>query len=79
MIKTIKTTTETTIETELTDEDIINLIKSSKDYANCFEEDGKFNVTVRMPSGGDYSGMSLDIGQDVNIIVVQTSHKESEE
>lgn len=79
MIKTVKTTTETTIETELTGEDIINLLKSDEDYADCFEKDGKFSIIVKVPSGGDYSGMSLDIGRDVNITVVQISRKESEE
>ena len=81
MIKTVKTTIETTIETNLTGENIVALIKSNKDYADCFEKGGKFTVIVKIPSGGDYSGLDLIIGEDVDVIVTQiaTAQKKSEE
>ena len=69
-----KTSTSIEIELSLTGEDIISLLKKSKDYADCFEEDGLFHITITVPSGGDYSGLELIIGQDVDVIVKQTAN-----
>ena len=66
-------TTKSTITTNLTGDDIVALIKECPSMAACFEKKGTFKTTVQVPTGGDYSGMELVIGEDVDIIVTQIS------
>lgn len=63
-----KVTTQTTVVTELTlvGDDIIDMLRVK--YPDVFKEGRAMSVTFRVPSGGDYSGLTLDI-DDVNPII----------
>jgi len=67
-----RTTTHTTVvhELELTQEEILDMLKVR--YPDQFKEGRAMSVTFRVPSGGDYSGLTLDIDKDTPIIARAT-------
>ena len=68
--KQTKIATQETISTSLDADDIVALIREV--MPDCFDKGGKFTISVTVPSGGDYSGTKLIIGEDIEIDVVQT-------
>ena len=71
---TVNTTTE--FKLELTSSDIIRMLKETNPDLGV---DIHATVAVKVPSGGDYSGCSLDIGHDNPLLVRWTTYKVSTE
>lgn len=68
--------TEKTTTIKLTKEDILELLKASAiiKTASTF-----INVRFDVPTGGDYSGMSVEIDKDNPVVVTYTETSFSEE
>lgn len=61
---------------EITDKDLLELLQTK--YELGIEKDSEVRMFVKVPGGGDWSNMELDIGSDVNLqLVVKTRRFES--
>jgi hypothetical protein len=64
-IKPVAVETVHTWSLKLTGDDILSILRK-RGYA---VPDGLATVTVMVPGGGDYSGMSLDIDEDCPVVI----------
>jgi len=62
MIIKIRTETEDTIFLKLTSVDILEILKEK--YPDYFQTGRQMTVRFLVPTGGDYSGIALDIDKD---------------
>lgn len=65
--KVIKSKTTRTVEVKITEADIIELLKS-KGYIS-IDNTISYDISIQVPSGGNYSGCDLSLG-DVGGITV---------
>jgi len=62
MVIKIRTEIEDTISLKLTNNDILEMLKEK--YPEYFQTGRQMTVRFLVPTGGDYSGIALDIDKD---------------